>query len=114
MTTQALPETADFYRVDASLKLDASKRAQLGQYMTPAQTSRFMASLISKTAGDIRVLDAGAGVGSLTAALAERLCAGAVGPRSVGICLLRDRPDSLRLPPQHARAGGSAMPQGQH
>ena len=83
MTPQALPETADFYRIDASLKLDASKRAQLGQYMTPAPISRFMASLLSETAGNMRVLDAGAGVGSLTAALAERLCAVAVGPGSV-------------------------------
>ncbi len=83
MTRQALAETADFYRIDATPKLDARKRAALGQYMTPVAIGRFMASLFSETDGDIRVLDPGAGVGSLTAAFAERLCAAAVRPRSV-------------------------------
>ncbi len=51
--------------------------------MTPVPISRFMASLSSETHGELRVLDPGAGVGSLTAALAERLCAETAGPRSV-------------------------------
>ena len=83
MTGAALAEIVDFYRVDASTKLDATKRALLGQFMTPAPIARFMASLFSDTCGDIRALDPGAGVGSLTAALAERLCAAALRPRSV-------------------------------
>jgi len=83
MTGPALAETADFYRVDAALKLDAKTRESLGQYMTPAPIARFMASLFSETCGDLRVLDPGAGVGSLTAALAERLCAAPARPRSV-------------------------------
>ena len=36
MTEPALAETTDFFRVDASSKLDAEKRTTLGQYMTPA------------------------------------------------------------------------------
>ena len=83
MTGAALAEIVDFYRVDASTKLDSAKRALLGQFMTPAPIARFMASLFSETCGDIRVLDPGAGVGSLTAALAERLCAVTLRPRSV-------------------------------
>ena len=83
MTGAALAETVDFYRVDASLKLDAERRASLGQYMTPAPIGRFMASLFSGTTGDLRVLDPGAGVGSLTAAFAERLCAETGHSRSV-------------------------------
>jgi len=83
MTRTALSETAEFYRVDASLKLDAGRRASLGQYMTPATISRFMASLFSERQRDMRVLDPGAGVGSLTAALAEKLCAKSIRPRSV-------------------------------
>ncbi len=83
MTGIGLAETADFYRVDASLKLDTRRRASLGQYMTPAPIGRFMASLFSNRQGDLRVLDPGAGVGSLTAALAEGLCAGKTRPRSV-------------------------------
>ena len=83
MNNTALAETAEFYRIDASLKLDSDSRALLGQYMTPAPIGRFMASLFTETRGDMRVLDPGAGVGSLTAALAERLCRSAVKPRSV-------------------------------
>ena len=92
MSRPALAETADFYRVAASPKLDAERRVLLGQYMTPAPIGRFMASLFSDTGGELRVLDPGAGVGSLTAALAERLCAAPARPRSVEfVCYEIDR-----------------------
>lgn len=83
MRDVALAEAVDFFRIDASLKLDAKRRTALGQYMTPVPISRFMASLFLDTRGDLRVLDPGAGIGSLTAALAERICAETAGPRSV-------------------------------
>ncbi len=83
MTGGTLAETADLCRIDASARIPSRKRALLGQYMTPAPIARFMASLFSETAGDLRVLDPGAGVGALTAALADRLCAAAPVPRSV-------------------------------
>ena len=41
--------------------------------MTPAPIARYMASLFQNMEDDIRLLDAGAGVGSLTAAFVERL-----------------------------------------
>ena len=78
----AVAETAEFYRVAAPLKLDPKKRSVLGQYMTPAPIGQFMASLFENTSNDIRVLDPGAGVGSLTAALVERLCENGRQPRS--------------------------------
>ena len=62
MKAIALAEAVDFYRIDASLKLDPDRRAALGQYMTPVPISRFMASLFSETHGDLRVLDPGARV----------------------------------------------------
>ena len=83
MNDATLADAVDFYRIDASLKLDTKRRATLGQYMTPAPIGAFMASLFSETCGDLRILDPGAGVGSLTAGLAERLCGGTVRPRSV-------------------------------
>ena len=79
----AFAETAEFYRVDASLKLNPKKRAVLGQYMTPTPIARFMASLFNDLNGELHILDPGAGVGSLTAALVERLCNAAVKPDSV-------------------------------
>ncbi len=83
MTGSTFAEAVDFYRVEASPKLDAKRRTLLGQYMTPVPIGRFMASLFVETRGDMRVLDPGAGVGSLTAALAERLCAAATRPHAV-------------------------------
>ena len=68
MTVSALAETADFYRIDATPKLDARKRALLDQYMTPTPVGRFMAILVSEMSGEMRMFDPGAGVGSLTAA----------------------------------------------
>jgi len=81
----AFAETSEYYRVDAALKLDPEKRSMLGQYMTPAPIGRFMASLFTDLSGDLRILDPGAGVGSLTAAVVERLCNQPVKPRSVAL-----------------------------
>jgi len=81
----AIAETTEFYRVDASLKLDPKKRAVLGQYMTPAPIGHFMASLFADVSGDIRLLDAGAGVGSLTAAFVEMLCNRSKKPQSASL-----------------------------
>ncbi len=82
MSQLALAETAELYRVDAGLRLDPKKRSALGQYMTPAPIGRFMANLFEHTSAEMRVLDPGAGVGSLTAALVERLCQNSQQPRS--------------------------------
>src|SRR5579883_1677681 len=85
MSQPAFADTSEFYRVDAALKLDPRRRSELGQYMTPAPISRFMASLFAGASGDIRLLDPGAGVGSLTAAFVERFCSAARKPRSLSI-----------------------------
>ena len=81
----AFAETADFYRLDASLRLDPKRRSELGQYMTPAPIGRFMASLFDDLSGDLRVLDPGAGVGSLSAAFVERCCHEVTKPWSVNL-----------------------------
>lgn len=48
-------------------------KQELGQYFTPGHIAAFMASLFSKATGNIRILDPGAGIGSLSCALAERI-----------------------------------------
>src|SRR5215469_10452948 len=54
------------------------RKSQLGQFMTPAPVARFMASLFPPSTLDTcRLLDAGAGVGSLTCAFLDRWVAGA-------------------------------------
>ena len=57
----------DQIRREASGQLDSQRRSELGQYMTPSSIAEFMATLFSYN-GSARLLDAGAGVGSLTSA----------------------------------------------
>ena len=85
MSQPAFADTSEFYRLDAALKLDPGKRSDLGQFMTPTPIARFMASLFSDLTGDIRLLDPGAGVGSLTAAIVERVITDTKKPRSVAL-----------------------------
>ncbi len=63
-----LPTEVERLRVEATRGLVAGERSELGQYFTPWPTATFMASLFDAFARPIRLLDAGAGVGSLTAA----------------------------------------------
>jgi adenine-specific DNA-methyltransferase len=68
-----LLERIDFFRLDAGRKLQDSRKASLGQFLTPAPVARLMASMLESRA-QVRLLDAGAGVGSLFAACVAELC----------------------------------------
>lgn len=61
----------DQVRREASALLDSKRRAEFGQYMTPSSIAEFMASLFTYK-GCAKLLDAGAGVGSLTSAFIEK------------------------------------------
>ena len=64
----------DELRMKISSKLDRKQRSELGQFMTPSPVATFMASLFSPIDGkSVRLLDAGAGIGSLTDAFLSRL-----------------------------------------
>lgn len=63
----------DTVRRLATTELDQSRRAELGQYTTPSAIADFMAGWLTLADGAARLLDAGAGVGSLTFAAASRL-----------------------------------------
>lgn len=71
-TTRAELGAIDLMRLEANRQLDPKRKAELGQFMTPANVARFMASLFAERKGPVRLLDAGAGVGSLTAAFIDR------------------------------------------
>ncbi|MDQ3452918.1 MAG: Eco57I restriction-modification methylase domain-containing protein [Actinomycetota bacterium] len=78
MTTQAplLPATlvdrSEARRVSAAEKLEDVRRDELGQFFTPAPIANLLAGMFDPSEGALRLLDAGAGVGSLTAALVAR------------------------------------------
>lgn len=69
-----LVDAIDFLRVDVNRKLDDERRSELGQFMTPPATARLMASMFESKSDLINLLDAGAGVGSLTAAFVDEAC----------------------------------------
>ena len=71
----------------ASLHALASRdyKARLGQFMTPASVAQFMAGLFQPVNGDIRLLDAGAGLGALSCAFCNRQQAGELGGGSATV-----------------------------
>jgi adenine-specific DNA-methyltransferase len=50
------------------------RKGEIGQFLTPAPLAEFMASLFQPLPKAVRLLDAGAGAGSLIAAFVARLC----------------------------------------
>ncbi len=61
-------------RLDLSASVDRDKKNALGQFLTPHAIAQFMASLFHLVDNsEAKILDAGAGIGSLTGALLDRI-----------------------------------------
>ena len=79
MTTETLQEPTTLLkhveqlRVDAGTYHDDDQKSELGQFFTPLPVATLMASMLGCKSETIRVLDAGAGVGSLFAACVSTL-----------------------------------------
>lgn len=73
----------DFLRLQASSRQERSRKAEAGQFLTPAPLARFMASLLKAPFSSLRILDAGAGVGSLFAACVAALCTREACPKQI-------------------------------
>jgi len=66
-------ESAERLRLASAESLEASRRAKLGQFFTPTPAACLVASMLTDSRTHrVRLLDPGAGVGSLTAAAVER------------------------------------------
>lgn len=63
-----LLEAIDQTRLKVSPTLDPKRRSKLGQFMTPGKIAAFMAGMFDDMPSAVRLLDAGAGMGALTAA----------------------------------------------
>jgi adenine-specific DNA-methyltransferase len=74
---------ADQLRMDIGSFVDPTTRSKLGQFMTPAPVASFMVGLFGDLPDQIRLLDAGAGFGSLTAAFVHEACMRARRPSSI-------------------------------
>jgi adenine-specific DNA-methyltransferase len=67
-----LVNTVDDIRFHANKLLDEDTRGRKGQFMTPASSANILAHMFRNLDGELSILDAGAGVGSLTTALVNR------------------------------------------
>lgn len=72
-----------------------SRQEELGQFLTPSPVADFMASMFESLPTTVRLLDAGAGSGSLTAAFVSRLCEQNEGVRTIEATLYELDPDIL-------------------
>jgi adenine-specific DNA-methyltransferase len=61
----ALLEAIDLDRLRISRELDSARRVELGQFLTPAPVARQLAAMFGPVSRDVRILDPGAGIGSL-------------------------------------------------
>jgi adenine-specific DNA-methyltransferase len=75
----------DLLRIDASRRADKGRKQAFAQFFTPATIARFMAGLFRAADAEIHILDAGAGVGSLFAAVVEELCSRAAPPKRIAV-----------------------------
>lgn len=80
-----LLEHVDLLRLEVNSKLDEQRKVLLGQFLTPAPIARLIACLFVCDEPNIHILDAGAGVGSLVAALIDVLCHRKVKPESIRV-----------------------------
>lgn len=65
--------TANQYRADAYDAVGDDSRSEHGQFFTPPLIAHMMAALFENLPSEIRLLDAGAGVGTLTAAFVDEI-----------------------------------------
>jgi adenine-specific DNA-methyltransferase len=78
-----LLDRVDLLAIDVGRRLEAKRRAEMGQFFTPAGIARFMADWLEPEADDIRLIDPGAGIGSLSAAWVARACELEQPPKSI-------------------------------
>lgn len=85
LTSSGLLDRIEFSRIDATRKLDTESRSKNGQFFTQSSVATFMASMFSKRPETLNIIDAGAGVGSLSVALVAKVCEWEKKPKLVTI-----------------------------
>lgn len=104
--THTITSRADALRRKVSPRLETDRRGKLGQFMTPEGVAGDMAAMFGEMPEDVRLLDAGAGMGALTAAFVAEALSRSRPPRSIAVTafevdadmatLLRDTLDHCR------------------
>jgi adenine-specific DNA-methyltransferase len=95
-STETALDVADGHRRAGSANLRIESRKRLGQFMTPSVVARMLARQFEMPM-EVRLLDAGAGMGALTAAFVEAACAEKARPRLIDVTCFEVDPDMVRL-----------------
>ena len=69
----AIAETLEKERISHVVKTSSNHKEVLGQYFTPYPIAKFMSSLFPATDEKIKLLDPGAGIGTLSCSFMERI-----------------------------------------
>jgi len=86
-TPQDLFDFIEKIQTEVATGSDRSERSRLGQFFTPAPIAELLASYSQANGQRIRLLDAGAGIGGLTAAWVARLASQQTLPEDVDVTL---------------------------
>lgn len=92
-TLATLLEQVDFFRLDAFAQATPSHRSEFGQFATPLAIASFMAAMFDARTKPVRLLDAGAGVGSLTAAFVAEMGRREMKPAAISATLFEVDPN---------------------
>lgn len=95
-TASNLLDRVDLLRQEATQKLQQSQRGEKGQFLTPSSVASLMAGMFEFKYPDISLLDAGAGIGCLLAAVVCELCQRPDKPRSLHVTAYEI--DSILIP----------------
>ena len=85
VTAPTLIEQVELARIHAAGQLNPARRAELGQFFTPAPLAQLMGALLPGSQRHVSLLDAGAGVGSLLSAGVEALANAPEPPQAIEV-----------------------------
>jgi adenine-specific DNA-methyltransferase len=94
--THALLASVDRMRRDVAKQLDPQNRVLMGQFLTPASVAAFMAGMFEARHPVLRLLDPGAGIGSLSAAFVAAMCARPQRPEAIILTAYEIDPNLIR------------------
>ena len=94
-----LVETADADRIRLFNSLDENQRSDMGQYGTPPPVACLMAAMFAEAPDRVNILDAGAGVGTLTSALVAEFLSRTKKPEVIHLTAVESEP--VLLPALH-------------
>jgi adenine-specific DNA-methyltransferase len=78
-----MPEKLEAARRGISESTSPATKAKLGQFLTPSDVAQFMAGMFRRDRDEANILDPGAGIGSLTAALVAALASRTRFPKTI-------------------------------